>query len=178
NTVKLQYSAGVHRIASWADITNAHVVPGPGVVAGLAEVGLPLGRGLLLLAEMSSAGSLATGSYTSATVEWARRHRNFVIGFVAGRRLCGDADGDGDFLHVTPGVCLDAEGDALDQQYRTPREVVLTCGSDVIIVGRGICAPGKDSRAEARRYREAGWRAYEERIGRSMPLAAPDEQNE
>lgn len=64
----LSFLGGVFKIASWADIVNAHVVPGSGVVKGLQEVGLPLHRGCLLIAEMSSAGSLATGDYTNAAV--------------------------------------------------------------------------------------------------------------
>lgn len=87
NTVRLQYSSGIYKIASWAHITNAHLVPGEGILTGLASVGQPLGRGLLLLAEMSAKGNLATGEYTAKNVEAARRHPEFVMGFVAMRRV-------------------------------------------------------------------------------------------
>ena len=35
NTVKLQYTAGIYKTSSWADIINAHLVSGPGVIEGL-----------------------------------------------------------------------------------------------------------------------------------------------
>ncbi|KAI0638112.1 Orotidine 5'-phosphate decarboxylase [Trametes polyzona] len=175
NTVALQYSSGVHKIASWSHITNAHPVPGPSIITGLSSVGLPLGRGLLLLAEMSTKGSLATGTYTEEAVRMARANRDFVIGFIAQRRMDGvglregESATDEDFLVLTPGVGLDVTGDGMGQQYRTPRQVVLESGCDVIIVGRGIY--GKDNganpeavRAQAERYREEGWKAYQERV--------------
>ncbi|TDL29478.1 Orotidine 5'-phosphate decarboxylase [Rickenella mellea] len=173
NTVVLQYSKGVHKIASWSDITNAHAIPGPSIITGLASVGVPLGRGLLLLAEMSSKGSLASGSYTEGAVRMARDHRDFVIGFIAQNRMEGigsrgfEAEVDEDFLIITPGVGLDQSGDSMGQQYRTPFQVVAEGGSDVIIVGRGIYGGGVDIptiQTRAERYRAEGWKAYEARL--------------
>ncbi|KIJ56694.1 hypothetical protein M422DRAFT_22854 [Sphaerobolus stellatus SS14] len=175
NTVVLQYSKGVHKIASWSHITNAHPVPGPGIVSGLKSVGLPLGRGLLLLAEMSSKGNLATGEYTKKAIEMAQANRDFVIGFIAMNRDSVNEvvkDPKEDYLILTPGVGLDTKGDSMGQQYRTPREVILERNCDVIIVGRGIYGRGEDedianAQGQAERYRQEGWKAYLERISKS-----------
>lgn len=164
NTVKLQYQGGAYKIAEWADITNAHGVTGAGVVQGLkagaAEV-TSAPRGLLMLAELSSKGSLAYGEYTDKTVEIAKSDKEFVIGFIAQREMPG-ADEGFDWLIMTPGVGLDDKGDGLGQQYRTVDEVVST-GTDIIIVGRGLFGKGRDPKVEGQRYMDAGWRAYEAR---------------
>lgn len=178
NTVQLQYSSGVHKIASWSDITNAHPIPGDGIISGLSAVGKPLNRGLLLLAEMSSKGNLATGEYTKQAVEMARRHRDdgFVFGFIAMKRVheehppsssSSEAEKE-DFLILTPGVGLDVKGDQMGQQYRTPDQVINASGCDVIIVGRGIYGKSTEQevKSEAERYREEGWKAYQRRIGK------------
>ncbi|SCV04999.1 LANO_0G16270g1_1 [Lachancea nothofagi CBS 11611] len=165
NTVKLQYSSGVYKIAQWADITNAHGVTGPGIVQGLKQAAQETTdepRGLLMLAELSCKGALAHGQYTRETVEIAKSDKDFVIGFIAQNDMGGRDEGF-DWLIMTPGVGLDDKGDSLGQQYRTVDEVV-SGGSDIIIVGRGLFGKGRDASLESARYRKAGWDAYLKRI--------------
>jgi orotidine 5'-phosphate decarboxylase subfamily 1 len=148
-TVSLQYGKGIYGIAKWADFINAHIVPGPGIIEGLRQVG---GKaGLLLLAEMSSAGSLATGEYTAKAVQMAKENADFVCGFIAQKRL---AEG---MIHFTPGVKLERGRDLLGQTYRTIEEVVED-GSDVLIVGRDILQD-RDPVKRASIYRERAWNA-------------------
>src|SRR5262249_7304875 len=157
------YAQGPFRVAEWSHVTNCHLIPGPGIIAGLrqgaesaragAAAKLPAGadqeaelaRGLLLIAEMSSAGALATGSYTEASVAAAEAHAEFVMGFICQRKL-SQLPG---MLHLSPGCQLPPAGtasdssrtggDSLGQQYHSPRAIIGAQGSDMIIVGRGIC---------------------------------------
>ncbi|KAJ8012873.1 hypothetical protein DPEC_G00047400 [Dallia pectoralis] len=162
NTVKHQYEGGLFQISSWSHIVNAHAVPGPGVVKGLSEVGHPLNRGCLLIAQMSSQGSLATGDYTQAVVKMAEEHSDFVFGFISGSRISSKPE----FLHMTPGVQMLSGGDCLGQQYSRPDDVIFNKGSDIIIVGRGILGASDMVKAAAE-YREAGWNAYLKRLNNS-----------
>jgi len=155
NTVSLQYEKGIYRISEWADLVNAHPLPGPGIIEGLKQVGKPLQRGLLLLAEMSSAGTLAEGAYTQKAVQMGEAHADFVIGFIAQRKL---SDHPG-MIHFTPGVKMKAGQDALGQRYSTVEDVLCRQKTDVIIVGRDIMGAA-DPLSAAKEYRAAGWDCY------------------
>ena len=175
NTVKDQYCRSRDRIYDWADIVNVAMTPGEGVVQALDQV-IETGRataaftrGILILAEMTSKGSLAVGDYTSVSVEVAKKYKSSVIGFVATRELSSCATTapttDEDFVVFTTGVNLACKGDALGQQYQTPQSAVER-GADFIIAGRGICS-SPDPVAAVKQYRKAAWDAYESRIGNS-----------
>lgn len=173
NTVQKQYHGGALRIAEWAHIVNASILPGPGIIDALAqtaasdEVTRFGDRGLLILAEMTSKGSLAVGEYTKASVDIARRNPSFVIGFVATTSLthlagATDENSQEDFVTFTTGVNRSTAGDALGQQYNTPAKAVAG-GADFIIAGRGIYA-ADDPVESARAYQAEGWEAYLRRV--------------
>jgi len=173
HTVQLQYHGGVLRIAEWAHIVNASILAGPGIIEALAQTAsseavLKYGhRGLLILAEMTSKGSLAVGDYTKASVQVARQFPGSVIGFVSTtslNHLAGDISGSSseDMVTFTTGVNRASTGDALGQQYNTPARAVAG-GADFIIAGRGIYA-AKDPVESVKLYQEEGWAAYLQRV--------------
>lgn len=155
HTVKLQYQGGIYRIADWADIVNAHSLPGPGIIKGLMEHKLAKTRGLLMLAEMSSENNLTDAIYAQKTLQMAEEFPEFVMGFVSQLRLSDDPR----WVYFTPGIQLRESSDELGQQYVTPELAICHHKTDVIIVGRGILKAA-DPLAEAKKYREAGWKAY------------------
>jgi orotidine-5'-phosphate decarboxylase len=183
NTVQKQYKGGALRVFEWAHIVNASILAGEGIIQALDEVitrsAESRERGILILAEMTSKGSLATGEYTKRSVEIAQKYPKSVLGFVATRELSGYASGSitgrssahggahdegcsEDFAVFTTGVNMSSKGDQLGQQYQTPTSAVEG-GSDFLIAGRGVYA-APDPVAAVKAYREAGWNAYLERI--------------
>eukprot|EP00794_Sanderia_malayensis_P000666 gene666-1334_t len=155
NTVKHQFSGGLYNTASWADMITVHLLPGEGIISGLKEAAKGQDKGCLLIAQMSSEGNLIDEKYTRATLDAAKKHEDFVMGFI-----CTSSMGENpEFLKLTPGVHLNKSGDTLGQNYNTPEDVICNKGSDIIIVGRGIYQAENPVLA-AEEYQKIGFSAY------------------
>ena len=152
STVKKQYAEGLYKISEWADIVNAHIIPGEGVILGLREAGLPRRRALLLIAQMSS-NNFITPEYTKKCVELAEKYSDFVMGFISLGKISDNLG----FMNFTPGISFENKKDNLGQRYLTPEEAVGKNKTDIIIVGRDIynfSSPGE----RAKEYRELSWK--------------------
>jgi orotidine-5'-phosphate decarboxylase len=174
HTVQQQYHGGALRISEFAHVVNASVLAGEGIIEALEQVmtgpDFPYKdeRAMLILAEMTTAGSLATGDYTRSCIEIARKHKHSVIGFVATQSLTNfegaktGTDGvegeEEDSVIFTTGVNATCKGDNLGQQYQTPTSAIAR-GADFIIAGRGIYA-APDPIEAVQRYQKEAWEAY------------------
>ena len=88
---------------------NAHALPGPGIISGLHKVVEDQEKGLLILAEMSSKGNLATKEYTDKALEMANQNTDFVIGFISIDPASWKTRPGPEFIHMTPGVNLESK---------------------------------------------------------------------
>jgi orotidine 5'-phosphate decarboxylase subfamily 1 len=169
NIAKLQYGRGIFPktpIADWSPIINAHTVAGPGILEALNEVATSeqfkdKGNACLVVAEMSSEGTLAKDNYTIESVKMAEKYPEFVIGFVTQHVLSHSEA----FLNFTPGIQIGAPQGTLGQQYNDPG-TAFRKGTDIIIVGSGIYGKKtlKEKSESLSRHQEQGWNAYLERI--------------
>lgn len=164
NTVSMQYSKGLFKIAQWADLVTAHSISGQGILQGLKAglVDAPKNRGVFLLGEMSSSGNLINDQYKEATAKLATNNEDvdFVAGIVCQSADCFAFPG---LIQLTPGVKIDQSGDDLGQQYKSPEFIVQEKGADVAVVGRGILE-AKCMEKAASLYRDRLWAAYCDRI--------------
>jgi orotidine 5'-phosphate decarboxylase subfamily 1 len=144
-TAQRQFTGGIHRIADWADLINAHGLCGSTQIEALKKCVNPAEQGLLLIANMSQENSLFTPDYSKRVIELGLKHIDYVCGFIAPNLRVPSS-----FLNFSPGVHLDISGDQLGQQYKHPAQLA-EFGVDSIIVGRGILK-ASDPVEAARRY--------------------------
>ncbi len=154
-TVKAQFESGPLQIADWADLVNAHLLPGPGIIDGLKAARKNVNQGLLLIAQLSSAGNLIDQEYIEKTRIAAEENSDFVMGFISQSKISEDPG----MLHMTPGVKIGEGGDNLSQQYLTPERAINERGADIVIVGRGL-SQAKDVPNAAKEYRKQAWCTY------------------
>lgn len=158
NTVSLQYSKGIFKIAEWADLITAHPVAGPGILDGLKNAlkDVSDSRGIFLITEMSSKGALTSGNYVKESVAMGD-----TCDLVVGHVCQSDIFSNPGLIQLTPGVKLTKASDDLGQQYNTPDSVV-NAGADLAVVGRGI-TEAVDKLAVILRYKKQLWSAYRRR---------------
>lgn len=159
STVQQQYAGGIYKIAQWADIIIAHAISGSDIIKALQLASQEHDRGVLLIAQLSSAGNLIDQTYTAQVVSMAQEYENFVIGLIAQKSLTNMPQ----CITCTPGISMTQQNDSLGQQYNTPDYAIKERKADIIIVGRAIYQ-AKDPQAMAREYRIAAWQAHLQRI--------------
>jgi len=146
NTQQLQFEKGIYHISEWADMITSHVIAGAESLKIFGETGV------VVIAEMSSKGTLTDEHYKNQAVALSEKAEN-VIGCVAQSQMPDS------LLLFTPGVNLTSTGDAKGQQFNTPERVMTEYHTDFIIVGRGIYASANPKDA-SEKYQKAGWNAY------------------
>lgn len=151
-TVEYQYRDGIYHIVEWADIVTVHAIAGPGTIEALSNVAKGMERAIVLIAEMSSKGTLTKDSYTHEVVKFADDYSDFVLGCVTQRYL------ERNFIHMTPGVHLNSDHGKFGQQYKTPQQAIEN-GADIIIVGNGIIQ-SEDIKKASQAYQKEGWHYY------------------
>lgn len=118
NTVQLQYIGGPFKIVEWVDVINAHSIASPGTTSALKNSS-NFHKALLLLAEISSLGTLAKETYIEATIKMAEQHDGFVIGFICLKKISHDPK----WIYFTPGIQLDTDKDRLGQTYQSMQQL-------------------------------------------------------
>ncbi len=147
NTQELQYSYGIYKTSSWADLVTSHVI------GGYSSMDYFLNSGVVAILSMSSKGTLTDEHYRNEAEKIAVEHPN-IIGGVSQIAISEN------LLLFTPGINLATEGDGKGQQYRTPELAFKNLHTDFIIVGRGIYK-AEDVEKASLEYKIEGWNAYE-----------------
>ena len=159
-----QFANGPTFASDWASMVSVHAIPGPGIIDGVAEASDTSKQGCVLLAQMSSDGSLADSHYAQQTLDMARSRKSAVAGIVCQSAYeLSESSSDSGMVFFTPGVRFQKGAGELGQTYNTPFDAVHNRLADVVIVGGGITKT-EDVGAAAAEYRKAAWEAYKQSL--------------
>jgi len=140
-------------VLRWADMVTVHGISGEESLVSLGRI-LGEDQGLVMVAEMSSAGNLANNEYVRKCVSIVNVNQKIFTGMVCQKELTRFP-----VAHMCPGIKLKRSEprvlllennmeDKMGQRYRTPSEA-LSSGIDYIIVGRDLyCDADPSSKAE------------------------------
>ncbi|WP_185876942.1 orotidine-5'-phosphate decarboxylase [Blattabacterium cuenoti] len=152
NTNYLQLHYGIYKISSWADIVTVHVLSGS---ESIQNLDIPSRMGLITISEMSSCGRLSDDDYVRKALNISLKNPK-IIGTVAQRKV------DDRLLLFTPGIHF-SKTKKFGNTYIHPNQAFEKNGSDFIIVGKAIYQ-SKNPKTVAEEYRNAGWKAYENKL--------------
>lgn len=155
-----QFTSAPLSIADWADLITVHVVAGSSSIDALRSTGKLENTGLVVVAQMSTADTLTSRDYTKQALAIAQKHQDVVVGIVGQNKRPRDAG----LMMFTPGIKIEAGGDAHGQVYDTPEAAFEERGIDIMIVGRGIYQ-AENPAEKAAQYKRIGWRSYLKRLG-------------
>ena len=148
-----QYQGGIYNISNWSNLINFHLISGDSNVKVYQDICQKETQGGLLVAQMSNLNNFITEDYTRKVVKVAQDN-NSICGFISQEKKSGD-----NFLYLTPGVSMKEGNDHLDQKYRTPYDVIVKRGCDIIIVGRGITG-SETVLKNTILYKDTAWSSY------------------
>ena len=154
-TFEKQFTGGIYKIKSWCNITNFHSLVGEGILEQFSKI-RSKNQGGLMIAQMSNEGNLLDDVYMGKTVKMAEKYRNDIIGFICQKKIASCA-----FLHMVPGISLEAKDDGTDQRYTSPH-IAMEKGADILIVGRAIMDKS-DIIGECEKYKKIGWEYYQKK---------------
>ncbi|MEH0007917.1 MAG: orotidine-5'-phosphate decarboxylase [Flavobacteriales bacterium] len=156
HTASLQFTEGVHRIATWAELITAHMVAGAGSIQAIKRRIKNRQTAVVPVLQMSTADTLTDSDYIKKALNIIQKHGDAIIAIVAQQAAIPSQ-----FLKFTPGVHSAVQGDDSGQAYHSPRHAILNHEADFIIVGRGIHG-SENPKSAAINYQNQGWKALKE----------------
>ena len=146
-TVHLQYTKGIYKIADWAHLVNAHVFMGQSIIEALKNANL------LLVSEIEAPKTLAKASYTKKAAEFAENYPSTVMGFICKKKVSQNPG----MIHFTSNVKLDPQ--TVGPKDLSIEDAIIKNQSDIIIVGNDITNHSNPIKRTSL-YKEKAWNAY------------------